>query len=94
MASGEPHVAGKVASFHERMNGLVIAALRGTGRLGYHDAMRSPPSKKESQLGFMLQSFWFASLVGWSAGLHATKDVTVQMRSVAALLVKALDYEA
>jgi AcrR family transcriptional regulator len=93
MASGQPHIAGKIVAYYERIAGLIIAALRGTGRLGYHEAMKSPPSKDETQLALMLQSFWFASLVGWSAGLHNQKEVIQQMRTVAELLVQAVGYE-
>ena len=36
MASGEPEVARKVAPYQERITGLIIAAMRGVGRLGVH----------------------------------------------------------
>ena len=91
MSSGEPHVASKVAAYQGRMNGLIIAALRGTGRIGFAEATASPPSKKETQLAFMLQQFWFASLVGWSAGLFGQGEVIEQMRTTAAILIKALE---
>src|SRR5262245_39580431 len=34
MASGVPEIANNVLAYHGRMNGLIIAALRGTGRIG------------------------------------------------------------
>src|SRR6187200_878095 len=69
MASGVPEIAANVLAYHGRMNGLIIAALRGTGRLGFSETTASPPSKRESTLAMMLQQFWFASLIGWSAGM-------------------------
>src|SRR5262245_43901352 len=69
MASGVPEVAANVAGYQGRVNGILIAAMRGVGRLGYADATTSPPTENESVLSFLLQQLWFASLVGWSAGL-------------------------
>jgi AcrR family transcriptional regulator len=93
MASGEPEVAGKVAAYQERIAGLIIAAMRGVGRLGYTDAKAQPPSKRESRIAFMLQQYWFASLVGWSAGMNSVNDVVEQMREMAAILERGVDDE-
>ena len=93
MASGEPEVAGKVTAYHGRMTGLIIAALRGTGRLGYSEATTSPPSKKESTLALLLQQFWFAALVGWSAGLLSPTEVTEQVHTAAQLLIRGIKLE-
>ncbi|HEY8086947.1 MAG TPA: TetR/AcrR family transcriptional regulator, partial [Polyangiaceae bacterium] len=86
MASGEPEVAGKVAAYQERITGLIIAAMRGVGRLGYTDAKGSPPSKKEQSMAFALQQFWFAALVGWSAGLISVNEAVDQMKRIAIVL--------
>jgi AcrR family transcriptional regulator len=91
MASGEPEVAGKVAAYQERIAGLIIAAMRGVGRLGYTDAKASPPSKKEARIAFALQQYWFASLVGWSAGMNSVSDVIGQMSEMAAVLERGID---
>ena len=91
MASGEPEVAGKVAAYQERITGLIIAAMRGVGRLGYTDAKGSPPSKKEQAMAFALQQFWFASLVGWSAGLVSVNEAVDQMRRIAIVLDRGID---
>jgi AcrR family transcriptional regulator len=93
MASGEPEVAGKVVAYHERITGLIVAALRGAGRPGVADAKTSPPSKKESMLAFVLQQLWFASLVGWSAGLHNQTEVIEQMRRTGEILIRGLEAE-
>jgi TetR/AcrR family transcriptional regulator, cholesterol catabolism regulator len=93
MASGEPEVAGKVAAYQERMTGLIIAAMRGVGRLSYTDVKASPPSKKEATMAAALQQFWFASLVGWSAGLVSVNEVIEQMRWVTRTLDRGIDEE-
>jgi hypothetical protein len=91
MASGEPEVALKVAAYQERITGLIIAAMRGVGRLAYSDAKGSPPSKKEAQMAFALQQFWFATLVGWSAGLVSVNEAVEQMRRIAIVLDRGID---
>jgi AcrR family transcriptional regulator len=93
MASGEPEVAGKVAAYQERIGGLIIAAMRGVGRLGYTDAKASPPAKKEAAMAFALQQYWFASLVGWSAGMNSINDVVEQLREMAEVLERGFDDE-
>ena len=93
MASGEAGVAQSVASYQGRMTGLIIAAMRGVGRLSYADATTAPPSKKENKLAFLLQQIWFAALVGWSAGLVSQNDVVEQVKGAAALLLKGIESE-
>jgi len=91
MASGVPEIAANVLAYHGRMNGLIIAALRGTGRLGFSETTASPPSKRESTLAMMLQQFWFASLIGWSAGMFDENEVVDQVHRAARLLSQALE---
>ncbi len=93
MASGEPEVAGKVAAYQERITGLVIAAMRGVGRLRYADAKPAPPTRKEATLAFALQRFWFASLVGWSAGLISVNDVVDEVAKMGAILDRGIEEE-
>src|SRR2546430_12935130 len=59
MSSGVPEIAANVAAYQGLMNGLIIAALRGTGRLGYGDTAAAPPTRKETKLALMLQQLWF-----------------------------------
>jgi AcrR family transcriptional regulator len=91
MASGEPEVAGKVIAYQERITGLIIAAMRGVGRLGYADAKAAPPSKKEATMAFALQRYWFAALVGWSAGLVSISDVIEEVGAMGAILDRGID---
>ncbi len=93
MASGEPEVAGKVAAYQERIAGLIIAAMRGVGRLSYADAKAAPPSKKEAKMAFALQQYWFAALVGWSAGLININEVVDEVGAMGAILERGIEEE-
>jgi AcrR family transcriptional regulator len=93
MASGVPEIAANVTAYRGRMNGLVIAALRGTGRLGYAETTASPPTRKETTLAFLAQQIWFAALVGWSAGMFTEAEVVDQVYRSAQLVARALDSE-
>ena len=94
MASGQPEVARHVVAYQGRMNGLIIAAMRGVGSLSYGDAAASPPTEREQTLALLLQQNWFASLIGWSAGLHNQADILEHVRTAARLYLKAMDMEA
>ncbi len=93
MASGVPEVAGNVAGYQGRVNGMLIAAMRGVGKLSFADTAVSPPTRNESVLSLLLQQLWFASLVGWSAGLIDQAAILQQMRLAGELLVKGLGDE-
>ena len=91
MASGVPEVAGKVTAYQGRMAGLVIAAMRGRGRLDFVDAASAPPTEREMTYAFMLLQMWFSCLVGWSAGLFGQASIDEQMHRAALVLAKGLD---
>jgi len=75
MTSGDA-VAATVASYHGLMASLVVAAMRG-------DAAPAPATADERQAATLLQHVWFASLVGWSAGLHGQQGVVDTMHAAA-----------
>jgi AcrR family transcriptional regulator len=93
MASGVPEIVNNVTAYQGRMNGLIIAALRGTGRLGYAEATASPPTKKEQLLALLAQQVWFAALVGWSAGMFSETEVVDQIYRAVQLVSRGLDAE-
>jgi AcrR family transcriptional regulator len=93
VASGQPEVARNVVAYQGRMNGLVIASMRGVPRLSYGDAAASPPSDNERLIAMLVQQNWFASLVGWSASLHSQTEVIEHVRIATRLLLKALEIE-
>jgi TetR/AcrR family transcriptional regulator, cholesterol catabolism regulator len=90
MASGEEGVAKTVASYQGRITGLIIASMRGVGRLSFTDASEKPVTEKEVKLALLLQQLWFASLVGWSAGLVGQNDVIDQMKDAAGLISRGM----
>jgi hypothetical protein len=91
MASGVPEVAAKVVGYQGRMTGLVIAAMRGRGKLEFVDAASAPPTEREMTYAFMLLQLWFSCLVGWSAGLFSQASIHDQMDRAAHVLAKGLD---
>ena len=91
MASGVPEIAAKVTGYQGRMTGLVIAAMRGRGKLEFVDAASAPPTEQEMTYAFMLLQLWFSCLVGWSAGLFSQASIADQMTRAAHVLAKGLD---
>jgi hypothetical protein len=71
-----------VAAFHQRMERMIVNALRG-------EAPASGPSARETAVADTLNRVWFASLVGWAGGLHSVREVTERMRETADLLEPA-----
>ena len=92
MASGVPETAGKIAAYHGRITGLVIAAMRGVGRLTFTDARTAPPTKEETRIALILQQLWFANLVGWSAGLFPQNEIVDHLHDAGGLLFLALEH--
>jgi AcrR family transcriptional regulator len=67
VASGNPELAQRVAAFHERIERLIVMALRDeSGR-----PPEEPYSEEERTLAWSINLVWFAMLVGWSGGLHS-----------------------
>jgi hypothetical protein len=93
MTSGEPEVAKNVAAYHGRINRLIIAALLNELSSASADSPLWPPSGPESSLALFLQQLWFASLVGWSAGLFDESVVMIQLRAAAKLLIQGMESE-
>jgi AcrR family transcriptional regulator len=91
MASGEEGVAKSVASYQGRITGLIIASMRGVGRLSFADASTKPPTENELQLTILLQQIWYSSLVGWSAGLVDANGVIEQVKTAALLISRGME---
>jgi TetR/AcrR family transcriptional regulator, cholesterol catabolism regulator len=73
MASGVPGTAAPVLAYHQHMTGLALAALRGPS------GGDSDPSEDEAELILLLLQIWFATLIGWSAGMFERDLVIAQM---------------
>ena len=84
-ASGDRDLTKQVASFHQRVERMVINALRGPEAKRVED---SGAAELEARLARNLNLFWFALMVGWSGGLHTQEEVIEGMQSVAELLLR------
>ncbi len=87
VASGDPELTERVAGFHGSITNLITASLRGSERSERADGADGP-SDRERKLAFVLQQVWFASLVGWSEGLHGQAAVIDQVQTAAALMLQ------
>ncbi len=83
VATGIPGLTPKVAAFHTVMEELITAALRGAPA-----AETDSITEGERSLAFVLQQVWFASLIGWSGGLHDEAEIVAQTRAAALLLLR------
>ena len=88
-ANGDPDLAQRVASFQHRIESLVLVALRGKPI----DAAGVPVSEEDRRVASTLQLVWFASLVGWSGGLHGQTAVVEQTRNAAELMLAPRHWE-
>ena len=79
-------LAKRVASFHGRVEGMIVATLHGPG---FPNGPNGRSSRFAETLAYNLNVFWFALMVGWSGGLHSRDDVIERMETVAAMLLCA-----
>jgi len=86
VASGEPDLSEKVLRYHGRMTEIILGAYR-----GHFDG--SLPSPAEQDLAHLLQNVWFASLVGWTGGMHGVDTVLETTRRATRLVLAGLAAE-
>ncbi len=80
VASGVPELSEKVTRYHGRMTEVILAASRG-------EWSESPPSDDEQMMAHLLQNVWFATLVGWTGGLHDQQVVITTVQRATHLLL-------
>jgi TetR/AcrR family transcriptional regulator, cholesterol catabolism regulator len=85
-AIGEHDLAVKVAGFHLRMTRLIVAALRGETIEPGADPSKPFGDARENAIAATLNRVWFASLVGWSGGLHSIREINERTAETADLL--------
>lgn len=78
VASGDQALAEKVWQFHDRTTRLILSASLDRDR---------QPTAEEKQTAVVLQHVWFASLVGWSGGLHDVETVIENVKAAARLIL-------
>ena len=81
LATGEPELSQRVTAFHDDLLELIARAIRGA------EAVESTPA--ELEMANILQGVWFASLIGWTGGVHDQATVIEQTRRAAELLLRA-----
>jgi AcrR family transcriptional regulator len=87
VATGDHELTQKMAAFHNRVNDLVTMSLRGASAPGEG----VPTSSEEQSIARSLQMVWFASLVGWSGGVHGQSGIIEQTRAAAELMLRDSD---
>jgi AcrR family transcriptional regulator len=87
MATGDPDTALKIAGVQLRITRLILAALRAAPPDLAAPLAASAGNARERAIGLTLQNVWFASLVGWSVGLHDERTVVAHVRAAAELIL-------
>lgn len=88
MAAGEPELAEKIARFHGHVAMLITAAMIKADDV---EADFTTLPEREMELLFILQGIWFASMVGWSSGLHMQGDIVTQVHSASELMLLGIE---
>jgi AcrR family transcriptional regulator len=88
LASGDPNITERVASFHALITALVMAAIRGEAA-GSVAEWGGDADEEERTIASILQNVWFASFVGWAGGLHDASQVLADTDKAAKLLLTA-----
>jgi AcrR family transcriptional regulator len=86
VSSGDHDLTEKVTRFHDNVAAMTIDALRGPTLAR---SSREAPNPREREIADVLQSVWFAALVGWAGGLHGQNTVVDKVHAAADLLLRA-----
>ncbi len=86
LASGDPNITERVASFHALITALVMSALRGEAADDIAE-WGGDADQKERTIASILQNVWFASFVGWAGGLHDASQVLADTDKATQLLL-------
>lgn len=86
LASGDPNITERVASFHAVITALVIAAIRGEAAEDHMGKNREVDTR-EGTIASILENVWFSSFVGWAGGLHDATQVLSDVDKTSELLL-------
>lgn len=86
LTSGDESLTEQVASFHQRVTNMIVAALRGS----LITSIVPEPSNEELMVAFIMQQQWFAALVGWMGGLINKPMVIDQLRITLSVVLRGL----
>ncbi|HEU4430525.1 MAG TPA: TetR family transcriptional regulator [Myxococcota bacterium] len=87
VAASDASSAVQQAAFHLRMTRMVVAALRDEAPDVATPLSEPSGTERERRIALVLQNVWFASLVGWSSGLHPIGTVTQRVREAVELVL-------
>jgi AcrR family transcriptional regulator len=88
LASGDHATSVQAAGFHLRSQRMIVAARRGERPDFERPLAEAYGSDRERRIAVLLSHVWFASLVGWSGGLHGQQAVIDQMRAATEMLLR------
>jgi AcrR family transcriptional regulator len=74
-----PETARHIAGHQARMVAMMLSALRGVPSLSPAELALRPLDEREQVIAIMLLQVWFATMVGWSAGMSDAAGVDAQM---------------
>jgi len=86
-SAGTPELAQKVAGFHERVEWMIVGAMRGEPLPLPGEPYVEELDERERRVAYSLNMIWFALLVGWSGGLHGQHVIVEKIRASAELLL-------
>jgi TetR/AcrR family transcriptional regulator, cholesterol catabolism regulator len=90
IASGDPNITERVASFHAMITALTIAAIRGKAAQASAE-WGGDSDKDEREVAFLLHHVWFSALVGWAGGLHDVDTILAHLRTASARLLPGVN---
>jgi AcrR family transcriptional regulator len=85
LASGDPNITERVASFHALITAMVMAGIRGEAA-SQDGEWGGEADERERTIASILQNVWFASFVGWAGGLHDAPQLLDDVDKAAELL--------
>jgi len=86
LASGDPNITERVASFHALITAMVMAAIRGEAAADQGE-WGGDIDARERTIASILQNVWFASFVGWAGGLHEASQLLEDIDRTSELLL-------
>ncbi|MCB9592746.1 MAG: TetR family transcriptional regulator [Sandaracinaceae bacterium] len=84
ISTNHPDISGAVLEHDGETTRIVVAALRGTSP---QDVDVANATESEQTIAFLLRHIWFASMVGWSAGISGHAKVLADVHDAARLLL-------
>ena len=88
VSSGEPGLAQEMASYHRRVQRMLVMALRGEVSSEEGELVDPESTANDEQRAETLEQCWFALLIGWSGGVNDQAEVLQRTRASAQLILE------